>query len=355
MFGPPSPTRAYVFNGDLVDRGTQSSEVLFFVLGLLTTFPDRVFINRGNHEDLFLNTAYGFHSELSHKYGPHVARTIEDALARLYTSLPLCTWHDASKTFISHAGPPLLADKGGATVSDISHIHRRLHLSTTVKKQLQLPHTALSIESATLLENMLWSDPDVSTVGMRSSAARGAGLIYGLDVVDLWMRQNKIRHFVRSHQCVQFGYERCVHDSDERVLWTVFSSADYRGSGNEGAVMLLSQTEMKPIKFQTDEIEHVQVTGADPHCYQQYSHDVIRGIFRSLDKDGSGELTKAQVRRGLSLAKSFTSYADLEHCVVGNRSSTLNDLDFDALFASMDVDQSGTVCLSEFTDAFMKI
>ena len=39
--GPPSNTLAYVFNGDLIDRGTHSSELLFFVASLLELFPHR--------------------------------------------------------------------------------------------------------------------------------------------------------------------------------------------------------------------------------------------------------------------------------------------------------------------------
>ena len=50
LMGPPSDSKAFVFNGDVVDRGSNSAEVLFFILGLMETYPNRVFINRGNHE-----------------------------------------------------------------------------------------------------------------------------------------------------------------------------------------------------------------------------------------------------------------------------------------------------------------
>ena len=52
LMGPPSDSKAYVFNGDIVDRGQNSAEVLFFIMGLTALYPSRVFINRGNHEGM---------------------------------------------------------------------------------------------------------------------------------------------------------------------------------------------------------------------------------------------------------------------------------------------------------------
>ena len=48
--------------------------------------------------------------------------------------------------------------------------------------------------------------------------------------------------FVRSHQCVQFGYEIIMGNDHgcQRSIYTVFSSANYRGAGNDGAVLLLT-------------------------------------------------------------------------------------------------------------------
>ena len=178
--GPPTKTLAYVFNGDLIDRGTHSSELLFFVTSLLELFPHRlhplhtlqqqnplrtilntlsnilsnlpshnavgpdfllrVFINRGNHEDVAMNAAYGFNAELHRKYGPTMIPTIQHALQRFYPSLPLCTWIPHYQTFIAHAAPPLLEHHrtGGASPMELGNINRRLHQATTIKKQRQV-------------------------------------------------------------------------------------------------------------------------------------------------------------------------------------------------------------------------
>ena len=79
--GMPSPTNKFVFNGDFVDRGPNSVEIIGILFALYLAFPDCVFLNRGNHEDHVIccqppppNGCGGFQRECKGKYDELIFR-----------------------------------------------------------------------------------------------------------------------------------------------------------------------------------------------------------------------------------------------------------------------------------------
>ena len=58
--GLPGKQFFYLFNGDFVDRGENSVEVITVLMALFCAYPGYVFFNRGNHEDTFVCQNYGF-------------------------------------------------------------------------------------------------------------------------------------------------------------------------------------------------------------------------------------------------------------------------------------------------------
>ena len=98
-----APGRSLLFNGDFVDRGTESVSVIASLLLLKHAHPTSVWLLRGNHEDGGLATVYGFRDEVRDKYPAHAER-IWAALLELFGSLPVAA-HTAS-AFIVHGGLP---------------------------------------------------------------------------------------------------------------------------------------------------------------------------------------------------------------------------------------------------------
>ncbi|KFP84961.1 PREDICTED: serine/threonine-protein phosphatase with EF-hands 2 [Apaloderma vittatum] len=100
--GLPSPSKSYVFNGDFVDRGKQSLEILIVLFTFLLIYPKEVHLNRGNHEDHMVNLRYGFAKEVMQKYKTH-GKKILKMIQNVFCWLPLATLID-QKVLIIHGG-----------------------------------------------------------------------------------------------------------------------------------------------------------------------------------------------------------------------------------------------------------
>jgi len=82
----------------------------------------------------------------------------------------------------------------------------------------------------------------------------------------------------------------------------------------------LDATGIRPSTYHPDDVAQAAPSVLDPHSHDLFSEDAITAIFRMLDRDNSGTLTKEEIKAGLGIAKSFATYHDLDHpCVVGER------------------------------------
>lgn len=96
LVGFPSATNHAIFNGDLVDRGNMSVEVIVSVLLAKLTYPDFVHIIRGNHESKMENFLYGFAEEVYHKYDADVAQMFAEHYHLLRWCRTKCLWCTAA-------------------------------------------------------------------------------------------------------------------------------------------------------------------------------------------------------------------------------------------------------------------
>ena len=69
LSGLPSEKNILIFNGDLVDRGSWSVEVITLLATMKVLWPQWIHIGRGNHEGRSMTKMYGFEGECKAKYG----------------------------------------------------------------------------------------------------------------------------------------------------------------------------------------------------------------------------------------------------------------------------------------------
>ncbi|XP_076007240.1 serine/threonine-protein phosphatase with EF-hands 2 [Genypterus blacodes] len=114
--GMPSLERPYVFNGDFVDRGKDSIEIVLILFAFLVIYPGEIHLNRGNHEDHIVNLRYGFTKEVLTKYKMHGKRILK-LLQKIFSWLPLATVID-QRVLVLHGGISDSTDLGILTRLD---------------------------------------------------------------------------------------------------------------------------------------------------------------------------------------------------------------------------------------------
>ena len=193
-----------VFLGDYADRGPSPLEVYKRVFEMKCSFPDDVFLLRGNHEAADLIEFY-----------PH--------------DLP---WH------IQNA----YGERWREAYESLKEIHKLMPLGVLVEGYALMLHggvsadiTLKSFEEPTEedLEVILWSDPSDLIKGSAPSH-RGAGMLFGSDVTFKVLEGFGVRYLIRGHSPVRDGYR---WDHAGRVL-TIFSAKHVYGL-DKGAYAIL--------------------------------------------------------------------------------------------------------------------
>lgn len=216
----------YLFNGDLVDRGSWSVEVIVTLLFFKLLYPRAMHINRGNHETDGMNKMFGFSDEVKHKHGAKPLAMFQE----LFTQLPLLTLINEDY-LVMHGG----------LISNPSMTLKELKEQVT---KLANPREGVEME-------LLWSDPQESE-GFGTSK-RGIAFQFGPDITAKFCETNNLKAIIRSHEVRMGGYSE---EHDGRCI-TVFSAPNYCDStGNKAAVINVKD---KLEFFTYDAVEHPNV------------------------------------------------------------------------------------------------
>lgn len=241
--GNPSETNPYLFNGDFVDRGSFSVEVMLLLMAWKVAFPNHMHLTRGNHESKNMNKMYGFEGEVKAKYD----NPTMDMFSLVFCYLPI--WFLINKkVLVMHGG---LFSKDGVTIDDIRKVDR-----------FQEP------PNAGIMCDALWSDP-CDNDG-RYPSKRGVGCLFGPDVSAKFCEENNIDYVVRSHEVKMEGYE---FQKGGKVI-TIFSAPNYCDqTGNKGAWVKFNGKEMKPVFTQFEAVPHPNKR------WMQYANPLFSGMM----------------------------------------------------------------------------
>lgn len=209
--GGDVPSRKYLFLGDFVDRGYYSCETFLLLLALKVRYPDRITLIRGNHESRGITQVYGFYEESLRKFGS------------------LNVWRYCTEIFDYLSLSALIDDTIFCVHGGLSPSIVTLDQIRAIDRKQEVPHEGAMCD-------LLWSDPEeINGWGL---SPRGAGFLFGDDVVQKFNNVNDIKFIARAHQLVMEGYKKMFDDS----IVTVWSAPNYcYRCGNVAAILNLDE------------------------------------------------------------------------------------------------------------------
>lgn len=271
--------------GDFVDRGFYSLESFLLLLCLKVRYPDRMTLIRGNHESRQITTVYGFYDECLRKYGSAnvwryccdvfdylalgaivlgASNTLsppnESVSREVYEEeeieIEVCNADgDIMSRFhrengepkgpngtTGHTGPPGSGASGSSGGSNgnptgaVLCVHGGLSPLIDTVDKIRLLDRKQEVPHEGAMCDLLWSDPDeIDGWGL---SPRGAGFLFGADIVKVFNHRNDLSLIARAHQLVMEGFKEMFDAS----IVTVWSAPNYcYRCGNVAAVLELSE------------------------------------------------------------------------------------------------------------------
>uniref|UniRef100_A0A663E2R5 Serine/threonine-protein phosphatase n=1 Tax=Aquila chrysaetos chrysaetos TaxID=223781 RepID=A0A663E2R5_AQUCH len=314
--GLPSEQNRYVFNGDFVDRGKNSMEILIILFAFLLIYPNDLHLNRGNHEDYIMNLRYGFTKEVSKKYKDH-GQQILCLLRDVFSWLPLATIIDSKdriRGLKSLMRPPKsVRDRQDQLKERIPTTRPSKHIANqNVAGKTQhisllgsAEHSGSSLPPDPALKewkqilDILWSDPR-SQNGCTPNKCRGGGCYFGPDVTAKLFERYNLKMLIRSHEFKPEGYEI----SHNGKVITIFSASNYYEEGSNRGAYIKLNPELIPrfVQYQVSKYTRRQnlrervgtIESSALKCLREkiYAHrSELTSAFAQYDLNGTGRIS----------------------------------------------------------------
>ncbi|XP_044525196.1 serine/threonine-protein phosphatase with EF-hands 1 [Gracilinanus agilis] len=284
--GLPSGNNRYVFNGDFVDRGENSMEVLMVLFALFLVFPNDVYLNRGNHEDFLMNLRYGFTKEITSKYKIESKKRKKQNAVKLQR--PNLAQRRAEKRHF-----PLFLEKMRSVLmppSTPSEVElRNIQFSQNIQSS-SLSLDQMSKNDWDQIINLLWSDPR-NKKGCFPNTSRGGGCYFGPDITNQILNKFALKMIIRSHECKPNGFEIC-HDG--KVI-TLFSASNYYEEGSNRGAYLKLKKDLIPRFFQYQ-------------CHQMVQSKTLHESVDIVENTAFRILGEKLIARSSDLMEAFKKY-----------------------------------------------
>lgn len=292
-YGIPGAQFKFIFNGDYVDRGKKQVEVFLTILYAFLLRPERVFMNRGNHEDLGMNVRSSFEPnfmsqtrDVYGKYGSIIFSSMVDLYSYLHFATILHNTITNTRYFIVHGG---ISDQ-----IDLEYIQHKIQRSKFKMITRYKVQSEAEEKETKLITDLLWSDPiriekgvlkpsQVSSeVGCYFNEKRNCGTLFGFDLTKDFCERHNFNGIIRSHQVRDRGYSE-----DHEKCLTVFSASHYCGGFNYGAIFKFT-----PISFKPKPHRYKNKTGDISDDLAMQNHQLIKAFKRLIQENEKNLLPK---------------------------------------------------------------
>lgn len=224
----------YLFLGDYVDRGSQSLDVICLLFALKLKFPEQIFLLRGHHEDILVNSVLGFGEECEIKLKEDIKdkNSIFMKINNLFQYLPFAAVV-GKNFFCVHGGI-------GQTVELINDIGK-------ISRPFQISHDSNKMSNEQIIVNeLLWTDPLISK-NMQEKEDKASRSLFGCPEIrsqkfsiqrtNKFLETNNLSMMIRSHEFIKDGYE-----NQEKKIITFTSCFDYCGVyKNAGGIIYIKK------------------------------------------------------------------------------------------------------------------
>ncbi|XP_055331776.1 serine/threonine-protein phosphatase 2B catalytic subunit 2-like isoform X2 [Paramacrobiotus metropolitanus] len=227
--GDPASTK-YLFLGDYVDRGYFSIECVLYLWSLKLTYPETLFLLRGNHECRHLTEYFTFKQECKMKY----SEKVYDACMEAFDCLPLAALMNQQ----------FLCVHGGLSpeVHSLDDIRR-------LDRFKEPPAFGPMCD-------LLWSDPVEDFGSERNqehfshNTTRGCSYFYSYAACCDFLHHNKLLSIIRAHEAQDAGYRMYKKSQNTGFpsLITIFSAPNYLDVYNNKAAILKYENNVMNIR-----------------------------------------------------------------------------------------------------------